>query len=101
MTYRKRLTLLVLLDSLIVIFAIFAATWIVYPNVDNYNTTILVIPGLALLAFQHLSAFIYKLYNKVWAYVSRGELFAIVNAITLSIISAAIVQFLLNDFTIY
>jgi len=101
MTYRKRLTLLVLLDSLIVSFAIFAATWIVYPNIDNYNTTILVITALALLAFHHLFAFIYKLYNKVWAYASVGELFAIVKAITLSIISAAIVQFLINDFTIY
>src|SRR5690625_2633907 len=101
MTYRKRLTLLVLLDSLIVSFAIFAATWIVYPNIDNYNSTILVITALALLAFHHLFAFIYKLYNKVWAYASVGELFAIVKAITLSIISAAIVQFLINDFTIY
>ncbi|MBU5465526.1 polysaccharide biosynthesis protein [Virgibacillus sp. MSJ-26] len=101
MTYRKRLTLLVLLDSLIVSFAIFAATWIVYPNIDNYNTTILIITALALLTFHHLFAFIYKLYNKVWAYASVGELFAIVKAITLSIISAAIVQFLINDFTIY
>src|SRR5699024_12557043 len=99
MTYRNRLTLLVLLDSLIVTFARIAATSIVYPNIDNYNTTILVITALALLAFHHLFAFIYKLYNKVWAYASVGELFAIVKAITLSIISAAIVQFLINDFT--
>src|SRR5699024_1230885 len=89
------------LDSLIVSFAIFAATWLVYPNIDSYSNTILLITALALLAFHHLFAFIYKLYNKVWAYASVGELFAIVKAVTLSIISAAIVQFVINDITIY
>src|SRR5699024_3719248 len=46
-------------------------------------------------------AMIYKLYNKVWAYASVGELAAIVKAITLAILSAAVVQFLINDFTIF
>lgn len=101
MTYRKRLTLLVLLDSLIVSFAIFAATWIVYPNIASYNNTTLLITAFALLTFHHLFALIYKLYNKVWAYASVGELFAIVKAVTFSILSAAVVQFLINDFTIY
>src|SRR5699024_4858063 len=101
LTYRKRLALLIILDSLIVSFAIFAATRLVYPNIDSYSNTILLITALALLAFHLLCAFIYKLYNKVWAYASVGELFAIVKAVTLSLISAAIVQFIINDFTRY
>src|SRR5699024_4569750 len=54
-----------------------------------------------LLIFHHIYAFIYSLYNKVWAYASVGELVAIVKAVTLTIISAGIIQLLINDFTIY
>lgn len=101
LTYRTRLTLLILLDSLIVTFAIFGATWTVYPNAPALNTSVLIISAIALLLSHHLYAFIYKLYNKVWAYASVGELLAIVKAITFSIITAGFVQFLINDFGIY
>ncbi|WP_088052509.1 polysaccharide biosynthesis protein [Virgibacillus dakarensis] len=101
MTYRTRLTLLILLDSIIVTFALFAAAWVVYPTLDILDMPALVISAVALLIFHHIFAFVYKLYNKVWAYASVGELKAIVKAITLSIISAGIVQYLVNDFNIY
>lgn len=101
MTYHKRLALLIILDSIIVTFAVFGATWIVYPNIVSYDTTVLAITAIALLVSHHLFAIIYKLYNKVWAYASVGELMAIVKAVTLSIITAAAVQFLVNDFTMY
>src|SRR5699024_8430444 len=65
------------------------------------NMPILIATAIALLLFHHFYAFLYKLYNKVWSYASIGELVAIVKAITLAIISAGIVQFLINDFTIF
>ncbi len=103
MSYRKRLTLLVLLDSIIVTFAIFLAVWIVYPStvIDESSMRVLVASSFALLVFHHVFAMIYKLYNKVWAYASVGELIAIVKSITFAIISAGVVQFLVNDFSIY
>jgi len=101
LTYRTRLTLLIILDSLIVSFAIFGATWITYPNAPVLDMSVLTISAIALLLSHHLYAFIYKLYNKVWAYASVGELLAIVKAITFSIITAGFVQFLVNDFGIY
>ncbi|RDW21460.1 hypothetical protein CWR48_03415 [Oceanobacillus arenosus] len=101
MSYRRRLTLLILLDSLIVSTAIFIASWIVYPQVDMLQTDALIISAVALLIFHHIFAFVYKLYNKVWAYASVGELVAIVKAVTLSIISAGIVQYLINGFSVY
>ena len=101
MTYRTRLTLLILLDSLIVSTAIFIASWIVYPFTSVLTTASIVFSAVALLLFHHLFAFIYKLYNKVWAYASVGELLAIVQAITLSIIATGVVQFLTNDYSIY
>ncbi|MFB4167253.1 polysaccharide biosynthesis protein [Virgibacillus sp. JSM 102003] len=101
MTYRTRISLLVLLDSIIVTFAIFVASWVVYPNIIEYSMPALIISSIALLISHHIFAMIYKLYNKVWAYASVGELIAIVKAITLSILAAGIVQYLVNDFTIF
>lgn len=101
MTYRKRLTLLVILDSLIVSTAIFAASWILYPYASGYNLNVIIISSFALLIFHHLYAILYKLYNKVWSYASVGELSAIVRAVTLSILSTGVVQFFINDFSIY
>ncbi|MBP1950574.1 FlaA1/EpsC-like NDP-sugar epimerase [Virgibacillus litoralis] len=95
------MSLLILLDSLIVSLAIFVASWIVYPDISVFAMPALLISSIALLFFHHLWAFIYKLYNKVWAYASVGELIAIVQAITLSIVSAGVVQYIVNDFAIY
>ncbi|MGM8366180.1 polysaccharide biosynthesis protein [Virgibacillus sp. W0181] len=103
MTYRTRLTMLIILDSLIVSTAIFIASWVVYPSMDfnKLHMPVIIVSALALLIFHHIYAGLYKLYNKVWAYASVGELTAIVQAITFSIISAGIVQYLMNDFSIY
>ncbi|MCT2534628.1 polysaccharide biosynthesis protein [Aquibacillus koreensis] len=102
MSYRTRLTLLISLDSLIVTSAIFIALWISYPTTPaTIQVEVIVVTAIALLLFHHLYAFVYRLYNKVWSYASVGELVAIVKAITFSIVSAGIVQFLFNDFSIY
>ncbi|WP_208586133.1 polysaccharide biosynthesis protein [Gracilibacillus suaedae] len=101
MGYKQRISLLILLDSLIVSTAIFIASWIVYPNHSFGELDIMAITAIALLLFHHLFAFVYKLYHKVWAYASIGELLAIVKAITFTIVATGIVQFLANDFTIY
>lgn len=101
MTYRKRLTLLILLDSLIVGSAIFLASWVVYPSRPNWSTTTIIISAIALLLFHFLFAFLFKLYQKVWSYASIRELQAIVYSVTLTNLATSIVQFLVNDFTIY
>ena len=102
MAYKSRLALLILLDSLIVSLAIFIAFWIVYPYSSTpYDYLIIGITAASLLIFHHIYAFIYSLYNKVWAYASVGELVAIVKAVTLTVVSAGIIQFLVNDFVIY
>src|SRR5699024_10045792 len=55
----------------------------------------------ALLFFHHIFAMVYKLYNKVWAYASVGELTAIVKSVTLTVVTAGIIQFFVNDFSVY
>lgn len=102
MSYRKRLTLLILLDSVIVSTAIFIATWVVYPaHTELLRTETILWSAIALLIFHHLFASIYRLYHKVWAYASVGELVTIVKAITFSIIGAGVVQYFINDFSLY
>ncbi|MGP4038819.1 polysaccharide biosynthesis protein [Gracilibacillus sp. D59] len=101
MGYKQRIFLLILLDSLIVSTAIFIASWIVYPDLSFAAIDAMAITAIALLLFHHLFAFIYKLYHKVWAYASIGELMAIVKAITFTITATGLVQFFANDFTIY
>lgn len=101
MAYRKRLALLLILDSIIVSTAIFIASWIAYPYEAKMSPSQLIITALALLFFYFLFAIGYNLYKKVWAYASVGELIIIVKSITLSIVATAIVQFFVSDFDIY
>ncbi|MYL40673.1 polysaccharide biosynthesis protein [Virgibacillus salexigens] len=101
MGYKLRLGLLILLDSVIVTTAIFVASWIVYPYTSVVDMDAIIISSIALLLFHHIFASIFNLYNKVWAYASVGELIAIVQAITLSVIAAGVVQYIFNDFALY
>ena len=102
MNFRTRMIYIFILDSLIVSFAIFIAHWLVYPySSHSYNDTVIIITALSLLIFHHVYAIIYNLYNKVWAYASVGELLAIIKAVTLTILTAGVIQFLINDFVIY
>lgn len=89
------------MDSIIVSTAIFIASWIVYPSIPVSNLTALDVSSIALLVFHHLFAMVYNLYNKVWSYASVGELTSIVKAITFSIIATGIVQYFVNDYSIY
>lgn len=101
MSYRKRMLLLILLDSIIVASAVYIASWIVYPSMEIFSLNTLLVSAVTLLLSHHLFAFIFKLYHKVWAYASVGELVAIVKAVTLSILATGFIQYLVNDFSIY
>ncbi|WP_258131733.1 polysaccharide biosynthesis protein [Bacillus cereus] len=96
MSYRRRLSLLILLDSFIVLTAVYLSYWFIHPNVLNKIPTTVVISSITLLCSHHVFAAIYKLYNKAWEYASIGELKQIFKAITLSILVTAIVQQIIN-----
>ncbi|OUM95713.1 MAG: hypothetical protein A9Z00_11125 [Thermobacillus sp. ZCTH02-B1] len=91
MPYHRRLTLLMLLDSLIVITAIFAGRVLLEASVDVL-TFPLVVSSLSLLLSHHVFAWCYKLYKKAWEYASVGELLTIAKAVTLSVATAAVIQ---------
>ncbi|PLR85421.1 polysaccharide biosynthesis protein [Bacillus sp. V33-4] len=95
MTYRKRLAILALLDSLIVFSAIYISYLILHPYLGIFKLPTLLITSLTLLTFHHFYASMYKLYNKAWEYASVGELISIVKAVFLSIFSTGIIQLLI------
>lgn len=96
MSYKKRLPLLVVLDSIIVISAVFIGYLTLNPTMKVYTVPMVWISSISLLFSHHLFASIYRLYQKAWEYASVGELTAIVKAVTFSITTTAIVQMVLN-----
>lgn len=96
MSYSKRVSLLVGLDSLIVLFSIYIGYFILNPYVNFYSLSMLTISSITLLISHHVFASFYRLYHKAWEYASVGELVAIVKAITYSIALAAAVQLVVN-----
>ena len=92
MTYGKRLTFLIALDSFIVLTAIYISNLLLNPKFDIVLYSAIFFTAIVILISHHIFAFIYKLYNKAWEYASVGELTSIVKAVTLSILTTAIFQ---------
>jgi FlaA1/EpsC-like NDP-sugar epimerase len=95
-TYRNRLTFLISLDSVIVLTAIYISYYTLHPSLGVFTIPTLFVSSITLLVAHHAFASIYNLYNKAWEYASIPELLAITKAVTWSIVSAAIVQLLIN-----
>ncbi|WP_226670501.1 polysaccharide biosynthesis protein [Metabacillus litoralis] len=96
MSYSKRVSLLVGMDSLIVLFSIYIGYFILNPYFNFYTISLLTISSITLLISHHVFASVYRLYHKAWEYASVGELVAIVKAISYSIVLAAVVQLVVN-----
>lgn len=96
MSYSKRVSLLVGLDSIIVLFSIYVGYFILNPYFNYYSLNMLLLSSITLLISHHVCASTYRLYHKAWEYASVGELVAIVKAITFSIGFAAITQLVVN-----
>lgn len=99
MTYKKRLTTLAILDSIIVLTAIYISYWTLNPMVHIFTVPMLFVTAITLLVCHHLFASFYHLYNKAWQYASVGELIAIVKAVTFSIAATSGMQLLVFDNT--
>ncbi|MFF2888906.1 polysaccharide biosynthesis protein [Paenibacillus sp. NPDC057967] len=90
MTYRSRLSLLVLLDSGIVITALAVSRWLLEPNTAA-GTGFYFLAG-TLLVLHHGLFLYFKLYKKAWEYASIGELVIMTKAVGLSFLLTAIAQ---------
>lgn len=95
LSFQKRLTFLTVLDSLIVLTAIYISYIILHPTVQVFTYKTLLISSVTLLVSHHIFASYYRLYQKAWQYASVGELVAIVKAVSFAVMSAAVVQLVL------
>ncbi|WP_017726170.1 polysaccharide biosynthesis protein [Halalkalibacterium ligniniphilum] len=97
MTYKKRIASLVLFDSFIVMISIYLSNFILVPTSSPF-THVLIVSSVVLLVSHHFFAYIYKLYKRVWKYSSMNELYAIVMAVTFSVIITGLAQtFMIQD----
>ncbi|WBL14836.1 polysaccharide biosynthesis protein [Sutcliffiella sp. NC1] len=94
MTYRKRLSSLIVIDSLIVLSAIYISFWLLNPHFNVFSSQALLFTSLTLLIWHHLFAYIYKLYFKAWEYASVGELLSIAKAVTYSVLITGVLQWI-------
>ncbi|CAG9620192.1 polysaccharide biosynthesis protein [Sutcliffiella rhizosphaerae] len=94
MTYKKRLSLLIIVDSLIVISSIYVSFWLLNPSTSIFSSKTLLLSSLSLIIWHHLFAYTYKLYHKAWEYASVGEIITILKAVTYSVAVTGFVQLL-------
>jgi FlaA1/EpsC-like NDP-sugar epimerase len=91
MTYRQRLSLFILLDSCIVLTAIFFSRFLVNATF-NVITLPIVVSSIVLLLSHHSFSLKFRLYRKAWEYASIGELMIILKVVTFSILMVGILQ---------
>ncbi|WP_350298878.1 polysaccharide biosynthesis protein [Peribacillus frigoritolerans] len=94
MTYQQRLSLFILIDSCIVLSAIFLGRFLVDASIYVFTIPI-VLSSVTILLSHHIFAITFHLYKKAWEYASIGELVIIFKTVTVSIFTTSIVQALL------
>ena len=88
---RKRLIILLIIDSLIVFFSVFVCYKILEPYFKGYSINILIVSAIVLLVSHHVYAYLFNLYHRAWEYASVNELFLIVESVTCSILTTVLI----------
>lgn len=86
-----------IVDSVIVLTAIFMSYYILHPTLGGYSDTMLVISAVTLLISHHIVAYFFNLYNRMWSVASARELLVIGIAVTLSVGAASGMQYLIKQ----
>ncbi|KPL57763.1 polysaccharide biosynthesis protein [Rossellomorea vietnamensis] len=91
MTYRQRLSLFILVDSLIVLTAVFVSKMLTGSTIQVITLPV-VISSITMLISHQIFSLKHKLYKKAWEYASIGELLIIFKVVSYSVLSGAMVQ---------
>ncbi|WP_088070474.1 polysaccharide biosynthesis protein [Gottfriedia luciferensis] len=94
MTYKQRLSLFLIVDSIIVLTSVFISYFLVQATIYVFESAIIMI-SLALLFSHHFFSIKLNLYKKSWEYASIGELVIILKVVSYSIITAYLAQYIL------
>ncbi|MFD1773470.1 nucleoside-diphosphate sugar epimerase/dehydratase [Paenibacillus rhizophilus] len=95
MFYKHRLSVLIVLDSFIVLTAIFASSFLVNASLNVFTYPV-IISSVTLLLSHHIFAFVYHLYRKAWKYAGVEESLLIAKVVSFSMLAAATVQFVFS-----
>ncbi|MFC0187165.1 polysaccharide biosynthesis protein [Fictibacillus aquaticus] len=91
MSYGKRLTSLILIDSIIVLVSIYMSHFFLNPYMTKVDG-ILITSSLVLLLSHHLFSHLLKFYRRAWRYASLEELAGIITIVTSSVMLTVITQ---------
>ena len=97
MSYTARYTTFSILDSLIVVSAIFISYFLLHPTLSVYSDTVIVLTSVTLLVSHHITAHFFHLYNRLWSSASVKELLSIGYAVTTSVLAASAMQFVIKQ----
>ncbi|MFB5086102.1 nucleoside-diphosphate sugar epimerase/dehydratase [Psychrobacillus sp. PGGUH221] len=93
MGYSLRIATFVILDSIIVLTAIFFSYFLLHPTLNVYGLPMMILSAITLLVSHHIAAYFFHLYDRIWSVASVSELLTIVNSVTISIGTASILQY--------
>ncbi|ATP39427.1 hypothetical protein CSE16_04855 [Solibacillus sp. R5-41] len=96
MNYTARYTLFFILDSLIVLSAIFISYLLLHPTLNISSDSLIILSSITLLISHHIMAYFFQLYNRIWSLASVRELMTIGYAVTISVLTASMLQFLIK-----
>lgn len=97
MSYRMRYMLFFIIDSCIVISAIFMSYWLLHPTLKVYSDKMIILSAITLLISHHIAAYFFHLYNRMWSVASVRELLTISYAVTISVATASFIQYIIKD----
>nr|WP_245701202.1 nucleoside-diphosphate sugar epimerase/dehydratase [Shouchella lonarensis] len=96
---KRRWMPLVMMDSVIVFFAIFVSYFLLF--LAPFSLTMnLTISSFLLLCLHHLCAYVFNFYKRAWEYAGVGEIKVIVSVVTIPILCVIMVHFFLLQFDI-
>lgn len=91
------MSILIFLDSLIVLFSMFVSSFIFSYNLGHEVAPTIIISSIFMCGLHHLFAYRLGLYRKAWEYASVAEVFIIAKAVTLTIGCTVIIQLLIGQ----
>lgn len=101
MSLKRRMSMLIFVDSCIVLFSIYIGYFLLHPIDNPFTDVFLLISSLSIFVAHHSFAMFYGLYRKVWEYASIRELLSIFKAVSFSILTVAVIQWLAMGDVLY
>ena len=92
MNYKLRYSVFFIVDSIIVLSAIFLSYWLLHPSYSIYADSLIIISSITLLISHHVMAYLFHLYDRIWSVASVRELLSIGYAVTSSVLIASVLQ---------